>query len=198
MTSFGSAKLPKASAVLSVFLHHLPDSTPQEAAGETVVKLKEVWLHHFGMRLIVGYDSTTKQINKKIISEDKYIRTKILDLWNKWRSLKKTSLRPERASKPSFKRQEEDFVTMELDMPFNILCRDYEDNLKHEAGIKDWKDDLQHLHNQLSREQVGTCGGYDAKQKKRDDRKYMELLGSAKEAVTESEMDDIEEDEDFD
>ena len=89
-------------------------------------------------------------------------------------------------------------MNMELDMPFNILCRDYEDNLRHEAGIKDWKEDLEHLHNQLAREQVGACGGYDAKQKKRDDRKYRELLGSAKEVVTVSEMDEIEEDEDFD
>ena len=66
MTSFGSAKLPKASAVLSVFLHHLSDSSPQEAAGETVVKLKEVWLHHFGMRLIIGYDSITSNTIRKL------------------------------------------------------------------------------------------------------------------------------------
>ena len=197
MSSFGFAKLPKACAVLSVFLHHLsPDSHPQEAAMETVVQLKEVWLHHFGMRLVIGYDSITKEHNKKFISDDKYIKTMILDLWNKWMGLKKTSLRPDRASKPSFKRKEEDFVNMELDMPFNILCRNYEDNMRLEAGIKDWREDLQHLHNQLDREQVGTCGGYDAKQKKRDNRKHKELLVSVNGAG--SEMDEIEEDEDLD
>ena len=196
MSTFSFAKLPKASAVLSVFLHHLSGSDPQGAAMETVVLLKEVWLYHFGMKLILGFDSITKQHNKKIISDDKYIQTLILDLWKEWMALKKTSLRPDRASKPSFKRKEEDFVNMVLDMPFKILCRNYEENIRLEAGIKDWREDLQHLHNQVQREQVGTCGGYDTKQKKRDDRKYKELLGGSKAAV--SGMDEIEEDEDFD
>ena len=63
-----------------------------------------------------------------------------------------------------------------MDMPFNILGREYESVLKHDSGIKDWKEDLANLHNQLQREQAGTCAGQDFKQKKRDKRKLNEKL----------------------
>mgnify|MGYP007114569289 CR=1 FL=1 len=39
---------------------------------------------------------------------------------------------------------------------------------------KDWKEDLQHLHNQLLRDQIGTCDTRDFKQKSRDNRKVRE------------------------
>ena len=177
-SSFGTAKLPKGRSVLCIFLHQLQLSDPVTAVHETVGQLKEVWNHHFGMRLIFGFDSYTQQHNKKIISDDKYIQTMVLDLWKEWKELRKTSLRKDRASKPSFKKKEENFVKNVLDMPFKILCRNYEDNLKFEAGITDWKEDLQHLHNQMQREQVGTCRGYDKKQQKKDNRKLKELQRS--------------------
>ena len=189
VSSFGHAKLPKGKAVLSMFLHHLQDSDPNKAAEETVGQLKEVWNHHFGMRLIFGFDSYTQKHNKKIISDDKYIKTMVHEMWKNWKELKRTSLRKDRAVKPSFLKKQEIFVNSVLDMPFNILCRSYEENLKSEAGITDWKEDLQHLHNQLEREQVGTCDGFDIRQKKKDNRKLKELLSSAKE----SSMDEIEE-----
>ena len=116
--------------------------------------------------------------NKKIISEDKYIRTKIIDLWKNWKELRRTSLRPDRASKSAFLKKQENFANNMLDMPFSIVCREYEENMKSEAGITDWKEDLQHLHNQLQREQVGSCAGYDDKQKKKDNRKLKGLLGT--------------------
>ena len=97
--------------------------------------------------------------------------------------------------KPSFVKKQDNFVKHVLDMPFSILCRSYEDHLKSEAGITDWREDLQHLHNQLDREQPGTCIGYDAKQKKKDNRKLKELISSSKTSTT-STMDDIEEVED--
>ena len=191
-SSFGKAKLPKGKSVLSIFLHQLQHSDPPTAALETVGQLKEVWNHHFGMRLIFGFDSDTQQYNKKIISDDKYIQTMVLDMWKDWKEMRRISLRKDRASKPSFLKKEENFVKNVLDMPFKILSRNYEDNLKSEAGITAWKEDLQHLHNQMQREQVGTCRGYDKKQQKKDNRKLKELLSSLPDVST-STMDDIEE-----
>lgn len=56
-TNFGYAKLPKSKAVLGVFLHNLQDSDPDRAAATTTDQLKEVWRHHFGVRVILGYDA---------------------------------------------------------------------------------------------------------------------------------------------
>ena len=52
--TFGFAKLPKSKAVLGVFLHNLKDSNPDKAAGRTTDELKDVWRHHFGIRVIEG------------------------------------------------------------------------------------------------------------------------------------------------
>ena len=86
-----------------------------------------------------------------------------------------------------------------LDMPFKILCRDYENNMRT-AGITAWKEDLQHLNNQLQRDQVGTCSGYDVRQKKKDNRKLKEMLrtSSAPASTMEEIEDDIEEEEGVD
>ena len=75
---------------------------------------------------------------------------------------------------PGFLKKEEKFVDEVLDMPFDILGRDYEEVLQTESGIKDWQEDLIHLHNQLHKDQVGTCDKRDFKQKKRDNRKVYE------------------------
>ena len=190
--TFGFAKLPKSKAVLGVFLHNLKDSDPDKAAGRTTDELKDVWRHHFGMRVILGYDSAMKEISKKIISDDKYIKTKILNLWKDWKLLLKTSQRKERAAKPAFKEKEKNFVDEVLDMPFNIANRNYESVLKSESGIKDWKEDLKHLHNQLQKEQIGACDGIDMKQKKRDDRKVKDKFAGLDSAAG-SDMDEIEE-----
>ena len=61
-----------------------------------------------------------------------------------------------------------------LDMPLNILCQDFKIILQLDSGITDWKEDLQHLYNQLQRDQVGTCDRLDFKHKKKDDRKVLE------------------------
>ena len=197
VSSFGYAKLPKGKAVLGMFLprlsykHNAVTSDQHQAGDKTVEQLKDVWNHHFGMRLIFGFDEFSQMQNKKIISEDKYIKTKIIDLWKNWKELRRTSLRPDRASKSAFLKKQENFANNMLDMPFSIVCREYEENMKSEAGITDWKEDLQHLHNQLQREQVGSCAGFDDKQKKKDNRKLKGLLGSG--GTSDSDMEDIEE-----
>ena len=199
ISNFGYAKLPKGRAVLGKFLHNLKDFDPFKAASETAGELLDVWCHHFGSRLVFGYASQTHLPNKGILQEERTIRTKILDLWKDWKGLRETSRRPDRASKSSFMKKEENFVINVLDMPFKILCRDYENNMST-AGITAWKEDLQHLNNQLERDQVGTCSGYDVRQKKKDDRKMKEMqrtCSAPASTMEEIEEDDIDEEEGF-
>ena len=180
--SLGFAKLPKAKAVLRVFLHQLGNTNggEQAAAGETVLKVKEVWQHHFGSRVIMGFDTAMQEETKKMVAEDRNIVRNVLKIWKEWKELERTSRREDRCHTPGFKKKEEKFEKEVLDMPFSILVRDYESILK-DSGIKDWKEDLMHLHNQLQREQVGSCAEKDFRQKKRDDRKvYERLLEEAK------------------
>ena len=153
-SKFKFAKLPKTKAVLSVFLSNFKETegfemaAAQEAAEIVLVQLKEVWRHHFGLRVIMGYDTDMEE-TKKIISNDKNIKKKILKVWKEWKEMERTSKREDRCQTPGFKKKEEKFVNDVVDMPFNILRRDYEAVLKNDSGIKDWKEDLAHLHNQL-------------------------------------------------
>ena len=81
--SLGFAKLPKAKAVLRVFLHQLGNTNggEQAAAGETVLKVKEVWQHHFGNRVIIGFDNAMLEETKKMVAEDKNDVRKVLKIW---------------------------------------------------------------------------------------------------------------------
>ena len=194
------SKLPKTGNVLSVFLSKLKDTenNRQIAAQETTDELKKVWKHHFGDRVIMGFDSDKKEEAAKMIFDDKNIKRKIIDIWKDWHQLEKESKVEGRASKPGFMRKQAKFMNEVLDMPFRILSRGYQDVLK-ESGIKDWKEDLLHLHNQMERDQVGTCDGRDFKQRKKDNREAVEKWRlDAKKAVAAPEsVDDIEEDEDL-
>ena len=173
--SFGFSKLPKTRAVLSVFLSYhqkREDNKASIAAQDTLCQVKQVWKYHFGERVIMGYDTGMKEETPKMISDDKNIQMKILKVWQEWLALEKESRR-ERASKEGFLKKQAKFVDEVLDMPFSILGRGYQEVLK-DSGIKDWKEDLQHLHNQLEKEQIGTCDSQDFKQKKKDNRKIKE------------------------
>ena len=103
-STFRYAKLPKNKAVLSTFLFHMEEKKqdPVEAAQGTLSKLKDVWEHHFGMRLVHGFDSHLQESTKKMIIEDAIVRNKITSLWKQWKELERTSRRPDRASKSSF------------------------------------------------------------------------------------------------
>ena len=200
-SSFGFAKLPKTRRVLSVFLFYLEVEKLDlgRAAQETLHKVKEVWLHHFGMRVISGYDSDIKEETKKMIISDDNGRRKIISIWKTWKDLEKTSRRTDRAKKDSFIRKQEDFVVNVLDMPLNITRTDFENILKNDSGITDWKEDVKHLHNQLQKEQIGSCDTLDQKQRKRDNRKLAEKLRADAKIVTGPGMDEIEAaDEDID
>ena len=209
-TRFKFSKLPKAKTVLNIFLLQLNNSSDTfTAAKETITQLKEVWAYHFGRRIIQGYDQDMQENSKKMISEDFNIRRKILNLWEQWKEMERTSRRKDRCATPSFLERQVKFDQEVLDMPFNILAEGYAEILQHESGIKDWKEDLQHLHNQLLRDQIDTCDSRDFKQKKRDNRKVREKQ-SEEEAQKKQEeeekakkmqhspMDDIEEVDDKD
>ena len=75
------------------------------------------------------------------------------------------SRRPDRATKASFLKKVENFESEVLDMPFNLARQDFEMILKNDSGITDWKEDAQHLQNQLQRDQVGTCDRLDCSQR---------------------------------
>ena len=55
------------------------------------------------------------------------------------------------------------------------------------SGIKDWREEIQHLKNQLSDDQVGCPGPVDQKQQKRDTRKIVEQISADKDAEKEEE-----------
>ena len=67
-----------------------------------------------------------------------------------------------KAEKNWFVKNETDFADI-LDLPFDILCQDHASILQ-KSGIIDWAEDLQHLKNQMSRDQPGSCDGVDLRQ----------------------------------
>ena len=193
--TFKKSKLPKGRAVLSHFLYQLEEQNlVKDAAEETLNQVKDIWKHHFGMRVVFGYDSDLQEDTKKMIIEDIQAKYKITSIWKQWMELERTSRRPDRASKPSFRMKLESFEAEVLDMPFNIAREDFATILKDDSGITDWKEDAQHLHNQLQREQPGTCDSLDMKQKKKDDKKVVAKMKAEAEAqkVTGEDMDEIE------
>ena len=194
-SSLGFVKLPKNKDVLSIFLSLLSNSTPDKAAAETACKVKEVWLHHFGPRMILGVDMNEEV--KKMIVDDKHIKVKITGVWKEWKELDRISKREDRANKVEFLNMKEKFVNEVLEMPLNILRVNYEEILKNESGIKDCREDLMHLHYQLQREQVGCCDSRDYKQRKRDSRVAADKLSLERlREVVGPNMDQIEGDDD--
>lgn len=198
-TSLGYAKLPKTRAVLSSFLFKLEEKkNPDIAAQETLNDVKAVWRHHFGMRVIDGYDTNLQEATKVMVIMDLNAKAKIKSTWKQWLELERTARRPDREGKSSFQAKQESFVREVLDMPFNIARADYATVLKEDSGIIDWKEDLLHLENQLKREQIGSCDSLDFKQKKRDHNKLKIKLKSIRgqaRKVSGPGMDQIEEDD---
>ena len=85
-----------------------------------------------------------------------------------WTSLEQDSRRPDRCGKPSFLDKQNRF-TLDLDIPFDIRRVDA-DTIIQDSGIMYWREEVEHLENQMTMEQVGSVGGHDMRQKKRDDR----------------------------
>ena len=129
---------------------------------------------------------------KKMIISDSKISEKIRLSLNKFEKLKYESRRVVRTS--VFEEQEAKFEES-LRKPLNILkvgCwrkvkingvkervwrLSGEEVLQH-SGILSWQEDLQHLRNQLTEEQPGTCDGGNIKQIKRDNRALKREIGA--------------------
>ena len=79
---------------------------------------------------------------KLIIMTDK-IEKAILELYDRWKGLEKTSKRSDRCTKQFFKDKEEKFKE-HLDMPMDISKTKPEQILKN-CKIIDWKEDLEHF-----------------------------------------------------
>ena len=61
----------------------------------------------------------------------------------------------------------------------NVLVKDWRENLK-KAGIKDFKQYIQHVENQMKEEQIGSLGSIDTHQIKKDKRKDQEATRKEK------------------
>ena len=182
------AKLPKNLDVMRSFFdillqqgdltkHSNPltlatNSAVHEAAKYTAVAIKSVWRHHFGIRLIDGQDVVGGEVDtsKIMVITHKAVVEKITDLFAEWKAAERLSRRGDRKVLLVMK---EDSFRAKMNLPLNILKVKGEDILC-QGGITDWKEELQHLRNQLTPEQPGTCDGYDMRQMKRDRRKLVE------------------------
>ena len=61
----------------------------------------------------------------------------------------------------------------------NILAKDWRENLK-KAGIKDYKQDILHIENQMKDEQIGSLGSVDTHEVKKDKRMTRKQQGKKK------------------
>ena len=177
LEKFRNAKLPTKGSVLARFLALLVTNSVKDAAAITRLELKAVWQHHFGSRLVQGKELGIEEAGdekRKIVKQDRFIEDMIKAVWKDWCRLEVDSRRPSRSSKGSFRTKEENF-TAELGKAFNITKVAAEDIIRH-SGILDWRNEVQHLQNQLSDPQVGCLGSLDKVQQKCDTRKIVAVV----------------------
>ena len=182
----GNNKLPKTKKVLLALFAYLMEEEDRKAnpnkntlatekslksAVEKVTEdLKNIWQLHFSSTLIEG--------DYKIIIQDVKIRKKIMDLYTKdWRPIDKDFSRADRKESESAKKKKKAFDE-KMAEPFNIAVQNYEEMFK-KSGIKDYKEDVVYLKNQLLPEQIGSLGSRDTKQTKCDARKSLETSRAA-------------------
>ena len=101
----------------------------------------------------VGTETESEEV--KLIKADHHIAGQVINLFKMWQSLEQDSRRPSRASPPTFRRKQDQFIA-DLEMPFNVAKADGRKSIQN-SGAKDWEKEW-HLQNQLSREQVGCPG----------------------------------------
>ena len=132
-------------------------------------EIKDIYSHHFGYSLIYGKGSKQAKgypnESIKLILKDQKIWKKITEMYNSWTELKYEDGCGTHRYK-NFESKEQIFREMLLD-PMVIHKQNPEELLK-KSGIKEWKEDLQHLKNQMERTQIGTALGEDRAQRLRD------------------------------
>ena len=91
-----------------------------DAAKNTVVLVKDVWRHHFGIKLVDGMVEVGGEVEEKMVMviKDLKIANKIVNLFEEWKSLEKISRRPERSH---ILQEKEEKFKEKLNLPLNIL-----------------------------------------------------------------------------
>ena len=188
-------KLPKNRHVLWRFLELYEEKAEnaKQAAEKAIAakvvsvvvaqEVREVWTLHFGVYVTHGknsYNDIEDNEGAKIVIRQDNIEAKILKLYHDYSKLEQESKRPARCGTASFKAKEEAFSDR-LDTPMDIAKENAEEKLR-ESPIMDWREDWQHLQNQLQRNQKGCLGLPDFHQKKRDERAIKDMEGAEKSA----------------
>ena len=172
----------------------------KEAVKVVRKEVVDAWKYHFGLRVIEGkeYEEEkvleSEKVKKKMIIGDQHIENKITELVKQYHDVEYESRRV---------KQRKNFAEREiqlketLDKPLNImkpgtLTARVVDGVKKvvqipsgeeilaNSGILDWREDLEHLHNQLTVQQPGCCDSHDTRQAKRDDRKLNTVIREQK------------------
>ena len=133
-------------------------------------EIRQVWAQHLTSRLV--------DQESNILIRDRKIVDRITDFYKRWKALKQDSERKERATTQNFVNKVSAFKD-EVNKPMNVLVKDWRENLK-KAGIKDFKQDIQHVENQMKEEQIGSLGSIDTHQIKKDKRKDKETASKEK------------------
>jgi hypothetical protein len=152
-----------------------------EAVKETLKMMKAVWRHHFGIKLIDGKVHQDSEVDRSsiMIKRDNNIVKDILAIFQQWKYLEQLSRRPDR--KEDLMKREAEFRS-KLDQPFNMLKKEGE-LILCQSGINLWEEELTHLRNQLDPRQVGSCDGYDRRQRKKEERAIKSKLDAEKAAA---------------
>ena len=192
--SLSLSKLPKAGVILGRPLVLMELKSLSEASQIVREEVQTVWLHHFGPNLMLGKkfgdeanDITDEKL--KIVKTDQRITEKIVEMYRKWKSLEGESRRPDRAVKPSFLKKQEQML-MDLDMPLDIKKANAETIIQN-SRILDWREEVEYLRSQMTREQESSLGCKDTRQKKRDARKFRQDLSKESAVEKSKESDDI-------
>ena len=172
-TSLNMSKLPKSGPVLGRLVLLLESHSLAEASMMVGEEVKAVWNYHFGPRFILGKEfgkecESNTDDKLKIIKRDIHIADKISKLYKQWRNLEGDSRRPDRALRTSFLDKQQKFI-LDLDLPFDIRKVDA-DTIIQDSDTIYWREEVEYLGNQMTREQAGSVGSHDMRQKKRDDR----------------------------
>ena len=163
--SLDMVKLPKVKQILQRFYELEKEEEvvkslrPKETCARKVIKeVKDVWRHHFGMRLIDGKEFDEQQFEdseKIMIMRDILIQADLLKIEKQYHDMEYESRRKKRKN---FREKEIEMVKV-LDTPFNITKAGKWRNMKvgegkqrvwlpsgeeilSRSGILSWKDDL--------------------------------------------------------
>ena len=121
--------MPKNLAILQRFLDIYGETQTEKAAvKQTASELKDVWKHHFGLKLVYGVESDG---DDEIVSEaiklvvmDNKIENKILNLYRDYHKLELENRRKDRTKGKSFELKQNTFLEETLDTPMNLAKRD--------------------------------------------------------------------------